>query len=287
MGMPEPDALRMVGGEAVRRATVDLAAAFAALPQVEAVALGGSRATGRADDASDIDLYVYAAADVPVAFRAALAGRRSDRSEIDNRFWETGDEWDDALAGVHVDVIHREPAWVEDELARVLDRHEARLGYTTCIWHNVLTAQPLFDRVGWFAALQGRARRPYPDALAQAVVAMNRPVLREIFGSYRGQILKAAARGDRVSLNHRTAAFLASYFDALFAANRTPHPGEKRLLAAAVVLRHVPSGLAERIESLLTTAAYASPAADLGAAVDALCDGLDDCLRRSGIGTGD
>jgi hypothetical protein len=187
---------RMVGDDAVRQGTAALAAAFADIPQVVAVALGGSRATGIADQASDIDLYVYTTAEVPVAFRAVLAGHHSIRSEIDNRFWETGDEWDDTLADVHVDIMYRSPAWAENELASVLDRHEARLGYTTCIWHNTLTSQSLFDRTGWFAALQERARQPYPDALVQAIVAKNQPVLRTIFGSFRAQILRAAERGD-------------------------------------------------------------------------------------------
>jgi hypothetical protein len=43
---------------------------------------------------------------------------------------------------------------MEGELARVLDRHEASLGYSTSLWHNVLTSKPLNDRSGWFAALQ-------------------------------------------------------------------------------------------------------------------------------------
>jgi len=44
------------------------------------------------------------------------------------------------------------------------------------------------------------------------------------------QIQKAAKRGDLVSVNHRTAAFLETYFDMLFALNRKTHPGEKRLI---------------------------------------------------------
>ena len=54
------------------------------------------------------------------------------------------------------------------------------------------------------------------------------------------------ARGDLVSLNYRVAALLASTFDILFALNRLPHPGEKRLLAFAT--QHCPlrpAGMAE------------------------------------------
>ena len=255
-----------------------LVAAFADLPQVVAVALAGSRATGMADRDSDIDLYVYTTADVPIAFRTDLARHRSTSSEINNRFWEPGDEWDDTPAGVHVDIMYRDCVWAEDELAAVLNRHEARLGYTTCIWHNILVSQPLFERNGWFAALRKRARQPYPEGLARAIVAKNHPVLRGIFGSFSAQILKAATRGDQVSVNHRITAFLGSYFDVLFALNRTPHPGEKRLLETASDLSCVPPMLVAGVQKLVLAAALSTPT-NIGALIADLCDGLDECLR--------
>jgi hypothetical protein len=126
----------------------DLAAEFANIAEVEAVALGGSRASGWEDDASDIDIYVYSKASVPLERRSALARRRGDPIEIDNRYWETGDEWDEQETGVHVDVMYRALGATYTDLSRVLQQHEASIGYTTCIVHNLSTCRVLFDRGG-------------------------------------------------------------------------------------------------------------------------------------------
>src|SRR5258705_11487213 len=108
---------------------------------------------------------------------------------------------------------------MQDQLDRVLVRHQASMGYTTCFWHTIRMSQVLFDRSHWFARLQQQAAQPYPEPLVKAIIAANYPVLRQIAPSYVHQIEKAASRGDLVSLNHRTAALLASYFDILFAIN--------------------------------------------------------------------
>ena len=73
------------------------------------------------------------------------------------RFRSPGDEWADGRTGLGVDVMFRTPAFIEDELDRVLVRHQARAGYSTCLWHNVLASRLLFDRRGFYAALQARA----------------------------------------------------------------------------------------------------------------------------------
>ena len=135
---------------------------FAALPQVVAVALGGSQAAGSEDSRSDVDLYVYARREVPLAFRRSLAG---PGAEIDNRFWEPGDEWTDRATRFAVDVMYRSPRWIEDQLDRVLVRHEASVGYSTCFWYNVQHSRALYDRDGWYRGLQLRARVSYPCLL--------------------------------------------------------------------------------------------------------------------------
>lgn len=228
-----------------------IAAEYAALPQVLAVALGGSRAAGNGDEHSDLDLYVYSRGEVPVPARREIAGRRGTRVEVDNRWWEPGDEWLERGGGGHVDVMFRRAADFEAHLTALLERHEARLGYTTALWHNLRTCEVLFDREGWLADLRRRAAQPYPDGLARAIIALNFPLLRGAFGAYPNQIALAVRRGDLVAVNHRLTEFLASYFDVLFALNRTPHPGEKRLLTLAARLPLVPEDFAPQVEGLL------------------------------------
>ena len=233
----------------------DLAARFAAFAQVDAVAWAGSRTAGAADDLSDVDLYVYLTGPLPAEERAALAAARGTTGsvEIDNRFFETGDEWVDAATGIGVDIMYRDPLWIEGELARVLDRHEASIGYTTCICFNIATSRILVDRRGWLARQKAVASQPYPDGLRQAIFAKNLPLLRANRSSFAHQIEAAAQRGDGIAVNHRVAVFLASYVDILFAYNRRLHPGEKRLLTYLTAAgMAVPDDMAPQIEAMLS-----------------------------------
>jgi hypothetical protein len=248
---------------------------YAALPQVEAVALAGSQTSGVADPGSDIDLYIYLTADLPVSDRRRIAATESHAPEVDNQFWESGDEWVDAPSGIHVDVMFRSTGWIEEQLDRVLNRHLASVGYSTCFWDNVLVSRALFDRNGWFAGVQESARQPYPDELRRAIVAKNHPILRGTHSSYLYQLRRAVARGDQVSVNHRIAALLASVFDILFAVNRLPHPGEKRLLAlVAARCAKVPVGFAGLVNALVRGEG------EVVGGVNELLDGLDRLLRE-------
>src|SRR5258708_34917885 len=94
--------------------------AFGKLPQVLAVVLGGSRAAATSDVASDYDLYVYTVREVPVDFRRTLLG---ESAEIDNRFWEPGDEWSDPSTGTHIEIMYRSPEWLEGQIERILSPH--------------------------------------------------------------------------------------------------------------------------------------------------------------------
>ena len=102
-------------------------------------------------------------------------------------------------------------------------------GYTTCMWHNLITSSIVFDRNGKLSALQEKYRVPYPETLKKNIIANNMNLLSGMLPSFDMQIRKAESRGDRVSVNHRVAEFLASYFDVIFALNEMTHPGEKRM----------------------------------------------------------
>jgi hypothetical protein len=249
-------------------------AEYADLPQVEAIALGGSQTTEVSDEISDIDLYVYLNADLPVEDRREIAKKFDHHPEVGNSFWEHGDEWIDSASGTPLDVMFRTIGWIEEQLARILEKHEASVGYSTCFWHNVLSSQILFDRNDWFTKLQQKTKQPYPHALRQAIIAKNFPILRNTRSSYLNQIKRAIKRGDSVSIQHRTTAFLASYFDVLFAINGIPHPGEKRLIE--FVENHCgtkPLQMRAQIEALLNASIKEKPQT-----VNALIDGLEKLL---------
>lgn len=250
---------------------------------VTAVVLAGSMGANHADAGSDIDLYVYSVETLPAETRENLIAQRSGSYAVNNQFWETGDEWLERESGLAVDVTYRSPNWIEEQLERVLVRCEASTGYSTCFWYNVLYSDGLFDRTGWYAGLQSQARRAYPEALRRAIIAKNYPILRTLLlSAYSHQLEKAVKRSDWVSVNHRIAALLASYFDIVFAVNHLPHPGEKKLIALAEQhCPHLPVNMRVDIETVLGSTM--SSADQLPVALQRLLDHLDELLVAEGL----
>lgn len=248
--------------------------AFAAMPEVTAIGLGGSRASGQQDLDSDFDLYLFTTGTVDHARRRDIARQFDPTPEIGNDWWGESDDWTDGESSF--DVMFWNAAEFETGLRRVIEGHRPSTGYTTAFWFTISNMQPLFDRDGWLDRLKALATTPYPDELRDAIIAFNLPLLRGIHTSYRRQIELAIDRDDPVSVNHRIAAFLASVFDIVFAHTRTLHPGEKRQLAWLAPLddRRAPSGLVTHIRALLTTAGAPSRAAVLPA-IDRICDDID------------
>ncbi len=253
---------------------------FSAFPQVEAIALGGSVATGAADHNSDIDMYVYTEETIPLVQRAALVEEfGTTRADLDLQYWDLGDEWFHAETGIEVDMIYWSTTWIEEQINRVLKYHQANIGYTTCFWNTILHSVPLYDRKGWFHDLQSQCQQPYPEELRRAIISKNYAVLRQIIPSYYHQIEKAVQRKDKVSINHRVAALLASYFDIIFALNSLPNPGEKRVLEiAAKQCKLIPEDMHKDVSEVLLAAAQDEGI--LLGRVDRLVDRLEELLEK-------
>jgi len=245
----------MVIPAAIDRILQQLLSIFSGFAEVDGLLLAGSLSSGTSDAQSDIDVYVYLNTELPATKREALIAPLALYHEIDNRFWETEDCFIMAGSGIKVELMYRSEAWMREQLECVLDRCEASVGFSTCLVHNYVTSHILFDRSGSLRALQNQYDRPYPEALAQAILDKNRPLLKNCSSSYLKQIALAVSRADWISVNHRVAALLASYFDILFAINRQWHPGEKKLLRIALQdCALLPSGIADDIGEVLELA---------------------------------
>lgn len=202
------------------------------MDEVEALVLGGSRASGKSDENSDYDLYVYCSSLPDENRRKEILEECCERIELGNTFWETED--DCTLKNeVDIDIIYRSLDDFEQSIHEVVDECRSHNGYTTCMWHNLLNSRMIYDRDGRYEALQKKYDVAYPKQLQENIIHHNLRLLTGSLASYDRQIHKAVERKDLVSLNHRTAAYLESYFDIIFAMNEMTHPGEKRMLETA------------------------------------------------------
>jgi predicted nucleotidyltransferase len=232
--------------------------ALATIAGVEAIAWCGSSAMGSADSYSDFDLYVYTHAPLSVERRAAVIGERATESQLNNTFWELEDEWVDP-DGHRFNAMYRACSYALDEIEERLERHSARLGYTTAYCFSIANGLILHDAGGWLGSVQARLREPFPERLTRSIIAKNRPVLGGGMQScYLVQIKAAIARGDLISVNHRTAVWIASYTDILFAVNRRYHPGEKRLLTYLADLPSRPENALDDVATLCSLASSLS-----------------------------
>lgn len=266
---------------ALHTLAAELAGHFGAMPGVRAVALGGSLAAGAGDAGSDIDLYVYTDASIPPEARGRVieATGGAMRLDLGQDYWGLSDQWVQAGSGTEIDIVYFDANWMEAGVRSVLLDYRPSMGYTTCFAHTIRQSRVLHDPTGWLAGLRALTAAPYPEPLRRAIIDHNQPVLRGMITSYRAQIAKAIGRGDLVSVNHRLAALLASYFDIVFAFNRVYHPGEKRLLERAQALcARLPRDMAADVTAVLVEGGNAS--AGLLPALDRLLDRLDEMLAE-------
>ncbi len=203
---------------------------FKKIEEVEALALGGSRASSNYDEKSDYDLYVYVKKIPPLEIRKAILEKYCKYIELSNSYWGLEDDCtfkDD----IDIDILYRKLDDFSKSISMVVDDCVAFNAYTTCLWHNLKTSKILFDRNGRLKALKDKYNVDYPEVLKKNIIKRNINLITGKLPSYDKQIKKAVARHDLISVNHRLAAFLETYFDVIFALNGHTHPGEKRMLS--------------------------------------------------------
>lgn len=199
------------------------------IPGALALAVSGSRTSGNNDSKSDYDLYVYFDTFIPPEIREEYLKPLCSRAEFGNFYFEPEDNIV-LKDGTPVDIIYRDFDYFDEKMRGLLEKYYTTNGYTTCFWHNIKFSQIIFDKTGDLSGLVSRLQCPYPEELKKAIIKRNMALLNGHLPSYDKQVKKAFERGDLVSVNHRVAAFLESYFDVLFALNELTHPGEKRLV---------------------------------------------------------
>lgn len=227
---------------------------YYSLDGVRAVGFDGSRSAEGSDALSDYDFCVITDKEPDIEKRKKIVLPYSSVYDIGQDFFGPCDEFMIDEGKIVVDVAFFNFVWLEENVRNVWQRYEASNGYTTAFLYTLKHAKILYDPSNWFEKIKLSINTPYPEKLRQNIISRNFLLMKDkSFASYIEQIKKAVKRGDYISINHRTSAFFASYFDALFAINMLLHPGEKRLISYALShCKILPSNFSENIYSALT-----------------------------------
>ena len=153
-----------------------------------------------------------------------------------------------------------------------------------------------FGLVALFAPLLAPAQNPnnpyqmpqssydiaYPSRLKEAIIHNNLRLLTGNLPSYDRQIHKAIGRNDLLSINHRTAAYMESYFDIIFAMNELTHPGEKRMMEYALANASIlPEDFEKNIHKLMNHL-YREPSL-VDIIIEHMNSALIQCLQKNNM----
>ena len=141
------------------------------LPEVSAICLGGSRASGLCDQKSDYDVYVYYKDKIALEKRREILSPNCTHTEIGVNYFE---EEDDCILnnGVVIELIYRNLADFEKLVDDTLTSCNANLGYSTCFFDNILHSQPLYDSEGVYKNMSEKLRE-YPEELRLNIIKKN------------------------------------------------------------------------------------------------------------------
>lgn len=218
--------------------------------EVEAILLGGSRATNTHDEKSDYDVYVYLNEHINEEDRRTVLDPFVQYMEYSNEFWELED--DGVLNnGIEIEFIYRNINDIKEQLDNTIERLYVGHGYSTCFIDNLQKSKILFDRNGLLQEMKEHYN-DVPDEVYEKIISYNLPLVYEQIPAMYKQVKKAMERNDLHSINHRVTAFFEVYYDCLYALNKQTHPGEKRLLELAMKLERTPENFEDLVSTLFT-----------------------------------
>jgi hypothetical protein len=221
-----------------------LTSALAGVPGVAAIVLGGSRARGSADAASDYDIGLYFEAAIPLDTERLLAAAREIADDPAATAvaqvgewgpWIVGGAWL-SVGGHKVDLLYRDADAVEAvmESCRAgsvsIDYQPGHPhGFCSAIWMGeIACCQPLHDPARLIARLKSLAL-PYPPRLRDAL--MHRFQWEILFGAENAEL--AAARSEPIHVAGCLYRSLACVGQVLFALNERYLINEKGALQEA------------------------------------------------------
>jgi len=231
------------------------------VPGVRAIVLGGSRARGSGDAASDTDLGIYYDPENPfqVAALNQVAAGHDDGKESGLVTsiggwgpWINGGGWL-RVDGSAVDLLYRDTSKVGSVIDNCIAGHIEvayqpghPLGFLSSIYAGeVAVCQTLWDPTAWVAGSKIRLG-DYPEALRRELVRR--------FGFEAGFCLliaeKPVRRADVTYVAGCVFRAVSSLLIVLFALNREHWLNEKGALSAAGRFRIVPPGFCERVEAI-------------------------------------
>ena len=209
----------------------DILNKFIEIPEVQAIAIGGSNTAKTSDNISDIDIYVFSKNGVSLNKREEIIKKVSSKYEIGEEYFGSGDEFLYDKENIVMDMMYWDMNWFKNIVENVWIKHYPSNGYTTCFLYTLKNFKIIYDPNNWLTNLQTKIKTEYPQELQNNIIKRNMMLMKsKPFASYYEQIEKGIKRNDINSVNHRISAFIASYFDVIFALNKLLHPGEKRLV---------------------------------------------------------
>jgi hypothetical protein len=238
-----------------------LVEALKTVPGIRAIVIGGSRARGSEDPASDTDLGLYYGPQYPLAVEALdqVVAQHDDRKQSGLVTaiggwgpWINGGGWLQ-IDGAAVDLLYRETTQVESVVSHSIAGHFEMvyrpghpLGFLSSIYAGeIAICEPLWDPLCWVANNKRRLVE-YPEAL-------RRELVRHFGFEARFSILIAEKPAKRSDISYVAGCLfqaVGALLMVLFALNRVYWLNEKGALRFTDRFRIVPVRFLERVEQM-------------------------------------